>query len=1064
MISKTRFLGLERRHLLNIGLFLLVALGFLFRLAPLGRYVTPDEPAWVERSVRFTNALKARDWASIPSTGHPGVTTMWLGAVGVTVRKWLHPIESAHHLGWIRRLAWLAPENGRAFPHLAFFLAPGRVGVAFVNGVGLVAIYCLVKRLFNHSTAFLAVGLLAFDPFVVGLSGLLHTDGLLATFCMLSVLSLLMALEGNPRSGTWALVSGATGGLALLTKSLGAYLAIFTGVVLISAWLSGRIRFSRMVTWLFLWGLSLVLIYVALYPALWGSPLETVRDLVAAPFRESTTALMPTFFAGEMGVQHGPQFYAVALPFRLNPLVLIGLLWGGWVLLKGEPWPQGLVWLALFSLGYILLLAPNVKRYQRYLLPAVQPLTVIAASFLSDGQRARLGSPALRPFFIILLQLLLLLPFAAYPLTGLNPLLGGPWTGKRLLSTDWGEGMGAAARWLNQRPDARSLTVAASSVPSFGTVFVGRTVPLEHAAKADYVVRDVPQVPRPRFDLPVAYTASLRGLSHAVVLTNTAPLRQADYLADHAAPDDLILLDADTPLLRRYEGPGTLLSVASLPDEEAMAHYLKQKLGDGGSVWRVASPAGSPITAAHLERRLGDVGEPITTTTVADGSVTRYVVETEEATQPVSSHRAIYGGRLALIDGLSPTSVTRSDDLRVVLRWQAVSELEGDLRAVVTLRDGSGHAWTSVGSLIRNDVDFPTSTWPVGEWTDFSYKINLPPGIPPGPYVVEVRVYDDVSGAGLGATDGSGAFAGTRVPLGEVDVTRHAHASDGPEIDVSRSLAVAAGPLTLTGFDPPADEVLSGDMLEFSLVWRAEMAVKSDYDVRFQLIDSAGQVVHEVVRPLSPYPLSRWEIGDRFRSYYRFQVPAELSPAAYQLTLNVIGKEDPGLWKRAQTLGMVHVAAQERTFALPQQPAQELDLTFGETIHLVGYDLRKSETSPGEDVGLTLYWRADGPTEHPYTLFVHLRGPNGELRGQVDRTPGGGTAPTNRWAAGQVIVDEVALPVAGHAQPGSHRIVIGFYDPAYGGRLPVTDSSGILLGDDEAVLPTQIAVSGGPSD
>ena len=48
----------------------ILILALLVRFIPMGRYVTPDEPIWVLRSVRFADALAARDWAAIPQTGH----------------------------------------------------------------------------------------------------------------------------------------------------------------------------------------------------------------------------------------------------------------------------------------------------------------------------------------------------------------------------------------------------------------------------------------------------------------------------------------------------------------------------------------------------------------------------------------------------------------------------------------------------------------------------------------------------------------------------------------------------------------------------------------------------------------------------------------------------------------------------------------------------------------------------------------------------------------------------------------------------------------------------------
>jgi 4-amino-4-deoxy-L-arabinose transferase-like glycosyltransferase len=188
--------------------------------------VTPDEPAWVYRSIRFADALSARDWAAVPSTGHPGVTTMWLGAAGVAVHRIFDPAASFAHLDWIRRLAWLAPENGEAFRHLAFFLPWGRVAVALVTTMGLIVLHPLLVRLFDRRVALLAVGLLAFDPFLTGHSGLLHTDALLATFSLLALVATLNGLR-EPRRAIWWALSGLFTGLALLTKTLALILPPF---------------------------------------------------------------------------------------------------------------------------------------------------------------------------------------------------------------------------------------------------------------------------------------------------------------------------------------------------------------------------------------------------------------------------------------------------------------------------------------------------------------------------------------------------------------------------------------------------------------------------------------------------------------------------------------------------------------------------------------------------------------------------------------------------------------------------------------------------------------------
>jgi hypothetical protein len=61
-----------------------------------------------------------------------------------------------------------------------------------------------------------------------------------------------------------------------------------------------------------------------------------------------------------------------------------------------------------------------------------------------------------------------------------------------------------------------------------------------------------------------------------------------------------------------------------------------------------------------------------------------------------------------------------------------------------------------------------------------------------------------------------------------------------------------------------------------------------------------------------------------------------------------------------------------------------------------------------------------------------------------------------------VIVDEIALAIADDAPSGTYDIAVGMYDAISGGRLPVTDASDHPLPDDQAVLPVEIIVAGGP--
>src|SRR4051812_34932581 len=90
-VAAPRATGASRRWA-GARTFLIAAAIFLLALAPRalaqGRFVTVDEAYhWFERAQLFLHAVRGGDWAGTNLVGHPGVTTMWLGALGVLAHQ-----------------------------------------------------------------------------------------------------------------------------------------------------------------------------------------------------------------------------------------------------------------------------------------------------------------------------------------------------------------------------------------------------------------------------------------------------------------------------------------------------------------------------------------------------------------------------------------------------------------------------------------------------------------------------------------------------------------------------------------------------------------------------------------------------------------------------------------------------------------------------------------------------------------------------------------------------------------------------------------------------------------
>jgi hypothetical protein len=114
---------------------------------------------------------------------------------------------------------------------------------------------------------------------------------------------------------------------------------------------------------------------------------------------------------------------------------------------------------------------------------------------------------------------------------------------------------------------------------------------------------------------------------------------------------------------------------------------------------------------------------------------------------------------------------------------------------------------------------------------------------------------------------------------------------------------------------------------------------------------------------------------------------------------------------------------------------------------LLGYDLGKKEVGPGGTLRVVLYWEALEETDTNYVLFAQLFGRQAATVGQRDTHTGLGHYPTSFWKAGQVIVDEVFIPVASDALgPTKLRLDVGLYQRGSGERLAVVDAAGDPVG------------------
>jgi hypothetical protein len=124
------------------------------------------------------------------------------------------------------------------------------------------------------------------------------------------------------------------------------------------------------------------------------------------------------------------------------------------------------------------------------------------------------------------------------------------------------------------------------------------------------------------------------------------------------------------------------------------------------------------------------------------------------------------------------------------------------------------------------------------------------------------------------------------------------------------------------------------------------------------------------------------------------------------------------------------------------QPGVALEIPLEEGISFVGYDLNPQTLHPGDELEITLHWRASDNPSQDYTVFVHLLDETGEWISGGDGPPLSGDYPTHLWQPEDHIPDTHTLSVPSTLTPGEYQLAAGLYDPTTGERLQRLDGNG----------------------
>ena len=225
--------------------------------------------------------------------------------------------------------------------------------------------------------------------------------------------------------------------------------------------------------------------------------------------------------------------------------------------------------------------------------------------------------------------------------------------------------------------------------------------------------------------------------------------------------------------------------------------------------------------------------------------------------------------------------------LPLTLRWTAVGPVAADYTALIHLIGADGQRYAQADGPPLNGK-LPTTRWLPGEVLTDRRSLDLPAGLPPGRYRIDVGLYD-AGGDRLAIATAAGEPLGDALALDSVRVPAAGEQLPVPAQPLDVELANDADRVRLLGYalrpataDDPVD-------LGLVLYWQTPARLSTDYTVFVHLLDDSGTIRGQGDgRVLGGfYPTTAWDAGEIVADEHWITVEPDTPPGSYRLIVGL---------------------------------------------------------------------------------------------------------------------------------------------------------------------------------
>jgi hypothetical protein len=238
---------------------------------------------------------------------------------------------------------------------------------------------------------------------------------------------------------------------------------------------------------------------------------------------------------------------------------------------------------------------------------------------------------------------------------------------------------------------------------------------------------------------------------------------------------------------------------------------------------------------------------------------------------------------------IDTSQVAHYGKLGVTLYWQCSCPMNENYGVFLKLLNGARHIWGHQASRPLSD-GLPTSRWEEAVVVRDEREIEVLSGTLPGPYLIEVILYDFTSERWVSPQGEQDVLLGpVEIPRREIPTVESLDIEHPLRVNLSDKIRLLGYNLE-SGFRP-------GDGIHLTLFWQCLEKMSQDYTVFTHLVDEENKIwAQKDNQPVDGfYSTTRWEPGEIVRDQYDLFLPSDAPPGEYQIEVGLYLAET---WER----------------------------------------------------------------------------------------------------------------------------------------------------------------------